>query len=81
MIELEGPLSLSTGQREWVIVAINYFSNCVEAKALGSTTEFQVIKFLKQHIISRYRVPDILMSDIGPQLAGKTSNGSSTSFA
>lgn len=33
-------------QQKWIIVAIDYFSKWVEAKAFPSTTEFQVIKFL-----------------------------------
>lgn len=35
------------------------------------TTKFQVIKFLKSRIISRYSIPTILVSDNGPQFMGK----------
>lgn len=46
---------------------IDYFSKWIEAKALASTTIFQVIKFLKSWIISRYGIPNILGSDNDPQ--------------
>lgn len=50
-IDLVGPLPRSE-QRTYIIVTIDYFSKWMEAKALTSTTKFQVIKFLKSRIIS-----------------------------
>lgn len=49
--------SMSIGQRTHIIVTIDYFSKWIKAKALASSTEFQVLKFLKDNIISCYGVP------------------------
>lgn len=46
-INLIGPLPRSTVHQKWIIVVIEYFSKWVGTNALASTTEFQVIKFLK----------------------------------
>lgn len=66
-IDLLGPLPWLIRQQKWIIVGINYFSKSVEAKALASTIEIQVIKFLKSQVISWYGVPHVLISDNGPQ--------------
>lgn len=45
------------------------FSKSVEAKALTTTTNFHIIKFLKSRIISRYWIPKIMISDNGTLFA------------
>jgi hypothetical protein len=65
-IDILGPFPISTGQRTHIIVAIDYFTKWVEAKALASTMEFQVIKFMQVNIFSRFGIPKILISDNGP---------------
>lgn len=52
-------------------MAIDYFSKWVETKALASTMKFQVIKFLKARVISRYKIPHVLVSDNNPQFMSK----------
>lgn len=52
-------------------MAIDNYSKWVEAKALTSSTEFQVIKFMKSRVISRYGVLHVMVSDNGPQFTGK----------
>lgn len=66
-IDLAGPVPRSTGQHKWIIVAIDYFSKSVEAKAFASITEFQVMKFLKSQVISQYGIPHVLLRNNGPQ--------------
>lgn len=69
-VDILGSFPMSTDQSTHIIVVIDYFSKWINAKALASTIEFQVIKFLKDNIISRYSVPKILISDNGPQFVG-----------
>lgn len=64
-----GPLPKSK-QISNIIVVIYYFLKWIEAKALALTTEFQVINFLKSRIISRYRIPNVLVNNNGPQFTG-----------
>ena len=48
------------------LVTVDYFSNFFEIDYLSSATSNTVIKKLKSHI-ARYRVPDEVISDNGPQ--------------
>lgn len=57
--------------KSYIIVVIDYFPKWIEAKAMASSLEFQVIKFLMSSFISRYVIPNILTNDNGPQFSGK----------
>lgn len=61
------------GKYTFLNVVIDYYSKWMKTKALASTTNFQVIKFLKYKIISKYGIPSILSSDNDSQFAGKKS--------
>ena len=50
------------------LVAVDYFSRFIEVKQMASTTATKVITALKS-IFSRYGIPEVLMSDNGPQFA------------
>lgn len=57
--------------KNYILVAIEYFSKWIEAKALASTTKFQVIKFIKSIIVARYGISSVLISDNGPAFVVK----------
>ena len=50
------------------LVVVDYFSRYPEVRALNSTTSSSIIKVLKD-IFSRFGIPEIVMSDNGPQYA------------
>lgn len=52
-------------------MVIDYLSKWIEAKAWTSTTEFQVIMFLKVNIILWYGIPKVLRSYNRPQFVRK----------
>jgi len=52
------------------LVMVDYYSNFFEVDRMYSTTSEVVIKKLKAHI-ARYRVPDEIVSDNGPQFAAE----------
>ena len=56
-IDLLGPFPQAKGQREFIIVVIDYFSKYVEAEALSSITDKQVCQFIWRNIITRYGIP------------------------
>lgn len=58
-------------QKSYIIVAMDYFSKWIEAKALASTSEFQVIKFIKSRIVAIYGIQNVLVSYNDPQFAGE----------
>lgn len=50
-----------------MIVAIDYFTKWVEAKALATITTKQVTHFFWENVICRYGIPRILVTDNGTQ--------------
>ena len=63
-IDFVGPLRSSYGNI-YILVVVDYVSNCVEAIAIPKNDARVVIKFLKKNIFSRFGVPRVLISDGG----------------
>ncbi|XP_059650407.1 uncharacterized protein LOC132296208 [Cornus florida] len=53
----------SSEGHHWVIVAIDYFTKWVEAKACKTVDQQTVINFMEQNIIHRFGIPETLVSD------------------
>ncbi|XP_071730065.1 uncharacterized protein [Rutidosis leptorrhynchoides] len=56
-IDIVGPFLAGVGNVKFLIVAIDYFSKWVEAKALRIITEVQVRNFVWEYIICRFGIP------------------------
>ncbi|KAL0433346.1 UNVERIFIED_CONTAM: hypothetical protein Slati_2668900 [Sesamum latifolium] len=59
-------------QKKFIVVAVEYFTKWVEAKALAKITEKEMINFIWKNIICKLGVPRVLISDNGTQFQGKT---------
>ncbi|XP_020970102.1 uncharacterized protein LOC110268349 [Arachis ipaensis] len=68
-IDLVGPFPTAPGQLRYLIVAIDYFTKWIEAEPLASITAIQCRKFLWRQIITRFGIPEIIISDNGTQFA------------
>ncbi|XP_059659004.1 uncharacterized protein LOC132305373 [Cornus florida] len=53
----------SSEGHHWVIVATDYFTKWVEAKACKAVDQQTVINFMEQNIIHRFGIPETLVSD------------------
>ncbi|XP_059629569.1 uncharacterized protein LOC132272434 [Cornus florida] len=53
----------SSEGHHWVIVATDYFTKWVEAKACKAVDQQTVINFMEQNIIHRFGIPETLISD------------------
>ncbi|XP_059639120.1 uncharacterized protein LOC132281437 [Cornus florida] len=53
----------SSEGHHWVIVATDYFTKWVEAKACKAVDQQTVINFIEQNIIHRFGIPETLVSD------------------
>nr|GEZ61734.1 reverse transcriptase domain-containing protein [Tanacetum cinerariifolium] len=62
-IDFMGPFSSSKGNK-YILVAVNYLSKWVEAKALPTNDARVVVKFLKS-LFSRFGTPKAIISDRG----------------
>ncbi|GAV60630.1 rve domain-containing protein/RVT_3 domain-containing protein, partial [Cephalotus follicularis] len=66
-MDFTGPLPMATGQRKFLIVAVDYFTKCVEAEPLDNITEKNTENFMWKSIVCRFGVPRIIVSDNGKQ--------------
>ncbi|XP_021996094.1 uncharacterized protein LOC110893290 [Helianthus annuus] len=70
-IDLVGPFPDAPGAVKFIILAVNYFTKWVEAKALASTTAMVIRKFIWEHIICRFGLPLRIISDNGTNFASE----------
>lgn len=71
-MDVVGPLPKCTGQKQFIIVAIDYSTKWVEAKALAQIREVEVVQFFMEYIVFRFGVPRIIVTDNISQFTGKT---------
>ncbi|KAL0439649.1 UNVERIFIED_CONTAM: hypothetical protein Slati_2447900 [Sesamum latifolium] len=64
-------ISTSTGQRKFLLVAIDYFTKWVEAEPLAHITKGEVMKFIWKNVICRFVLPREIISDNGRQFQGR----------
>ncbi|KAL1545420.1 hypothetical protein AAHA92_22149 [Salvia divinorum] len=70
-MDFMGPFPSSFGNA-YILVAVDYVSKWVEAKAMSSNDSSEVAKFLKANIFSRYGVPRAIISDQGTHFYNQT---------
>ena len=70
-IDIMGPFPKAGGELQLFMVAIDYMTKWAEAKALRTITQEDAIRFVRNQIITRLRIPTTLISDNGTQFVGK----------
>ncbi|XP_071714611.1 uncharacterized protein [Rutidosis leptorrhynchoides] len=68
-IDIVGPFPPGAGNVKFLIVAIDYFTKWVEAKAVRTITGEQVRNFVWEYIVCRFGIPWELVSDNIGQIA------------
>ncbi|XP_022013761.1 uncharacterized protein LOC110913223 [Helianthus annuus] len=68
-IDMVGPFPEAPGAVKFIIVAVDYFTKWVEAKALASTTSAVVKRFIWEQIICRFGLPLRIITDNGTNFA------------
>nr|GEV17168.1 reverse transcriptase domain-containing protein [Tanacetum cinerariifolium] len=68
-IDIAGPFPEGPGKVKFLIVAMDYFTKWIEAKAVATITGGQVKKFIWDNIICRFGIPGKIISDNGKQFA------------
>nr|GEY82887.1 reverse transcriptase domain-containing protein [Tanacetum cinerariifolium] len=64
-----GPFPEGSGKVKFLIVAMDYFTKWIEAKAVATITGGQVKKFVWDNIVCRFGIPGEIISDNGKQFA------------
>ncbi|XP_020689428.2 uncharacterized protein LOC110104595, partial [Dendrobium catenatum] len=70
-IDIMGPFPIATGQRKFIILAVDYFTKWVEAEPLTKITEANAKQFLWKSIICRFDIPAKIINDNGTQFTGR----------
>ena len=65
--DLIGQLPKGRCGAQYAVVAVDYFTKWVEAKALASITSMKIKEFVYRNIVCRYGVPHTILSDNGKQ--------------
>ena len=66
-MDILGPFPVASGQRKYIIVAIDYFTKWIEAKPLAKITTKQVTQFFWENVMCIYGIPRVLVTDNGRQ--------------
>ena len=61
--DIIGPIPQGKRQVKFLLVAIDYFTKWVEAKALATIIEVKVQNFMWKNIVYRFAIPRIIISD------------------
>ena len=65
-LDFVGPLKVSRMHRcQYIVVATEYLTKWVEAKALPDNSAVSIAKFIYEQIITQYGIPLHIMSDCG----------------
>ena len=64
-LDILGPFPRATGNRRFVLVAVDYFTKWAEAKALANIRDVDVKKFVWKNILTIFGVLNALVSDNG----------------
>nr|GEX41284.1 reverse transcriptase domain-containing protein [Tanacetum cinerariifolium] len=68
-IDIAGPFPEGSGKVKFLIVAMDYFTKWIEAKAMATITGGQVKKFVWDNIVCRFGIPSEIISDNGKQFS------------
>lgn len=63
-----GHFLVTPAQKKFLLVATDYFTKWVEAKAFATIKDKDVTKFLWKSIICHFGIPWVIISDNGPQI-------------
>ncbi|KAK8951258.1 hypothetical protein KSP39_PZI004425 [Platanthera zijinensis] len=70
-MDLVGSFPSASGQRRFLLVMIDYFSKWLEVKALAKVTSQVIRNFVWGEIICRHGLPQVIVTDNGPQFASE----------
>ncbi|XP_057962309.1 uncharacterized protein LOC131153877 [Malania oleifera] len=66
-LDIIGPLPPVTGQRKFMLVAIDYFTMWIEIEALAHITERNITRFIWTSVVCRFGIPWAIVTDHGRQ--------------
>ncbi|XP_065631041.1 uncharacterized protein LOC136068176 [Quercus suber] len=70
-LDIFGPFPRAVGNKKYLLVGMDYFTKWVEAEPLANIRDVDVKRFLLRNIITRFGVPQTLISDNSLQFDSK----------
>ena len=70
-LDLVRPFLRAIGNRRWLLVGIDYYTKWFEAKPLSNIKDVDAKKFVWKNIVTRFEIPQTLISDNGLQFDSK----------
>ncbi|KAI5341775.1 hypothetical protein L3X38_009650 [Prunus dulcis] len=70
-LDLIGPMPQAKGQVKYAVVAVDYFTEWVEAEPLATITATKMEDFVWTHICCRFGIPYVIIIDNGRQFDSK----------
>ena len=70
-----GPFPKVVGKKRYLLVGTDYFTKWIEAEPLANIRDVDVKRFVWKNIVTRFRVPHVLISDNGLQFNNKMFRG------
>ncbi|XP_050211877.1 uncharacterized protein LOC126662033 [Mercurialis annua] len=66
-IDILSPFTPTTGQKKFLIVAVDHFTKWIEVEAASTITEARIRDFFWRQIVCRFGIPRALVTDNGKQ--------------
>ncbi|XP_055961491.1 uncharacterized protein LOC130015418 [Mercurialis annua] len=66
-IDILGPFTPTTGQKKFLIVAVDHFTKWIEVEAVSTITEARIRDFFWRQIVCLFGIPRALVTDNGKQ--------------
>ena len=70
-LDIVGSFPKAVGNRKYLLVDIDYFTKWVEAEPLANIRDVDAKRFIWKNIVTRFRVPHVLISNNGLQFDSK----------
>ena len=65
-MDMIGQINLPTSKgHKWILAATDYFTKWVEAVPMKNVTAKDVVNFVKEHIVYRFGIPQMITTDQG----------------
>ena len=71
-LDIMGPFPKAMGNKKYLLICTDYFTKWVEIKPLANIRDVNVKRFIWKNIVTRFGVPNVLISDNGLQFDNKT---------
>ena len=70
-IDLVGPLTITKQNNHYIIVATDYLTRWLEAKAILDASAETLVRFIFEDIVCRHRVHQVILSNNGKNFTSK----------